>query len=395
LLALAPAGAAAAEEAWRYVVPPPGDPFEHPPLRALALSSEKPEDVVEKVAYRGQKRRYAQLRYGSPNSVRVTVVLDESGPGAVDLYVDANRNRRIEDRDKVEPSADRRTWRLPLNLAIVKGETTSYEPRAVVFRRGATGLTFSFAAAGYLAGRVRLDGREHAARRVDGDGNGLLTDPQDRLWIDLDDDGRWDPATEQFLYTPILAVGGQRYAVRSDTLGHRLELAALKGTGAMRLALKRPAAAKVAEISALLVGCDGSAISLSGEGETIVPIGEYRLEMVSIVLDDPSGGPRWSFVFSDRGGRRGEPVWRPVGPGATLALDPIGPLELHTGLSPDATARPGDLVECRPQLYTGDGLLIVTAGRGTATASTEGPTAAIALETSDGHRLASARSGFA
>jgi hypothetical protein len=32
-----------------------------------------------------------------------------------------------------------------------------------------------------------------AARRVDGDGNGLLADAQDRLWIDLNRDGRFDP----------------------------------------------------------------------------------------------------------------------------------------------------------------------------------------------------------
>src|SRR5262249_24668737 len=92
---------------WRFVLPVPGDPFEHAPFRALVLGRERPEDLVEKAAYRGDpaRRRYAQIRFGSPGSIRVTVVLDEVGPGDVDLYVDADRNRRIDDRDRVAPAA--------------------------------------------------------------------------------------------------------------------------------------------------------------------------------------------------------------------------------------------------------------------------------------------------
>ena len=39
------ADAGAAPAAWRYVVPPPGDAFESPPLRSIGLASEKPEDL--------------------------------------------------------------------------------------------------------------------------------------------------------------------------------------------------------------------------------------------------------------------------------------------------------------------------------------------------------------
>ncbi len=41
----------------------------------------------------------------------------------VDLYVDANRNRRIEPGDRLVAEADR-TWRTPLSVAVVEGETT-------------------------------------------------------------------------------------------------------------------------------------------------------------------------------------------------------------------------------------------------------------------------------
>ena len=128
---------------------------------SIGLASEKPEDLLVKVTFRGSRQRYAQLRYGSPSSVRVTIVLDEIGRGAADLYVDANRNRRIEAADRV--NGENRTWRLPLDLAIVEGETTRYERRACLFRLGATGITFSYAAAGYLGGQSRI--RRPLARR--------------------------------------------------------------------------------------------------------------------------------------------------------------------------------------------------------------------------------------
>jgi hypothetical protein len=72
-------------ESFRYVVPDPGKEFEHPPLRLLHLEAKKPDDVKESVRYRGSRQRYGQLRFGAPKSISVTVVLDDVGPGDVDL----------------------------------------------------------------------------------------------------------------------------------------------------------------------------------------------------------------------------------------------------------------------------------------------------------------------
>jgi hypothetical protein len=398
LALLGTAGPAAAGD-WRYVLPPPGDAFEHPPLRALALSRQKPEDVKETVRYRGGRQRYTQLRYGSPGSIRVTVVLDVVAPGDVDLYVDSNRNRRIEARDRV--TGEGRTWRLPMQVALVEGEVTNLTPRAAIFRLGATGLTFSFAAAGYLEGTVNVGGREHAARRTDGDGNGFLTDAQDRLWIDLDDDGRWDPTNEQFLYATILPLDGARYALRSDELGTRLAFEPLEGTGtvSLKLNLKRLAGApEVAEVHATLIGRDGSALGLSGEGERVtVPAGEYRVGTLTLALEDPSGGPRWSFIFSDNGGKP-DHRWYKVGKRAAVEIDPVGVLEMQTGVEADAKGlRAGDDLPLQPKLYTGDGLLINTCFRGTPTnpSGDDGPGAEIKLTGTDARSLDVARSGFA
>jgi hypothetical protein len=281
-------------------------------------------------------------------------------------------------------------------VAVVEGETTRTEPRAAVFRLGSTGLTLGFAAAGYLDGTVQLGGREHRARQTDGDGDGRLNGSEDALWIDRDDDGRWDPIAEQFLFSTILTVGSGRFAARSDEFGGRLVLEPLEGTGTVRLAPRR-LVAPIAELAAMLIGRDGSATMLAGaNAEATVPIGAYRLGTVTLALEDPAGGPRWGYVFSDLE-RRGEPVWYDVGKGATVAIDPLGPFDLSCRVEGAGPYRTGDDLRVQPRLYTGDGLLIVTCYRGSPTTpgSDDGPDAAIALVDATGKALGQARSGFA
>ena len=384
---------------WPFVLPKPDDPFEHPPLRALALSPTRPDDVRELVHYRGTRQRYAQIRYGSPGSVRITVVLDEASATDVDLYVDADRNRRIEVKDRVIASG--RTWRLPLAVAVVEGETTKLTPRAAIFRLGATGVTFSFAAAGFIEGTVNLAGQRHAARRTDGDGNGFFTDAQDRLWIDLNDDGRWDAAAEQFLYSSILSVAGARFALRSDELGTRLALETVEGTGVIKLKRNRPAGAPEAtSVEATLLGRDGSAVGATGDDQGVtVPAGEYRLGTLALSFADPHGGPKWSFIFSDNGGRP-EHTWYKIEKGQTVEIDPVGKLVLETGVEEkDKSVAAGDDIPLQPRLFTGDGLLINTCFRGSPTtpASHDGHRADITLRgaESGSQALAVAVSGFA
>jgi hypothetical protein len=404
---------------WRYVLPAVGDSFDHAPFRALVLSREKPEDLIEKVAYRGDpaRRRYTRIRFGSPSSTRVTVVVDSSASGEVELYADADRNLKVDDRDRVAaaPSSAggprrERIWRLPLDVALIENGAVRTVPRAVVFRLGASGQTLAYAAAGFLEGNITLGGRETkadnaqstetvAARRVDGDGNGLLADAQDRLWIDLNRDGRFDPSSEQFLYTSVLNLEGSRYVVLSDELGSRLAFKPLVGTGTFRLTFKghEPAnPTNAVEMHATAISRDGSVFAVTGSELANVPAGEYRLGTVTMALDDAKTGQRWSFVFSD-GGAKGQPRWYTVDKNAAVTIDPIGTPSFELTLKDQTRAvRSGDDVAVQPALYTGDGLLIVVAycGSPVSPAAQEILGARIALNTADGTTLATAHSGF-
>jgi hypothetical protein len=413
-------GSAAPPSEWHYIVPAQGDDFEHAPFRALVLSRQKPDELVEKAHYRGvpAERRYTQIRFGSPSSTRVTLVVDTLANGDVDLYADTARTLSIDDRDRVTPRALKegarreRIWQVPVAVAIVEQDAVKTIPRAVVLRLGASGQTLGYAAAGYFEGSVTLGGhdgaskvkqpaRTLAARRVDGDGSGLLADPQDRIWIDLNGDGKFDATSEQFLYNSVLNLEGERYVVLSDQLGTRLAFEPLLGTATLRLAIAPKAGAGATEargidVRATAVGRDGSVFALTGTEPATVPAGDYRVSDVTISLDDPTGGERWSFVFS-RGGVINPPRWYKAAKDALVTIDPIGAPRFEMELrDPAALTKRGDDVTLRPALYTGDGLLIVTAYRGNpvSPAMQEILSAVVKICDPTGQSLATAHSGF-
>src|SRR5262245_45935605 len=87
------AGAFGGVPAWRYVAGVRADAATRPVFRFVPLSGTKPADLREEVVYRGRGQKYAQVRYGSENSRRVVVVVDEVSRDEFDVYVDANRSR--------------------------------------------------------------------------------------------------------------------------------------------------------------------------------------------------------------------------------------------------------------------------------------------------------------
>ncbi len=119
---------------------------------------------------------------------------------------------------------------------------------------------------------------------------------------------------------------------------------------------------------------------------------------MTISLDDPRGGQRWSFIFSDNGAK-GEPRWYKVKKDGAVAIDPIGTPSFEISLNdkPAQRAKPGEDVNLQPLLYNGDGLLITVGYRGAPASPTlqEVLGAEVALRSADDHILATAHSGFA
>ena len=151
-------------------------------------------------------------------------------------------------------------------------------------------------------------------------------------------------------------------------------------------------------LNVLLVGRDGSAVGVRSLGETVeVPIGEYRVGMVTFRLADAQGGQEWSFVFSEPGGRD-DLTWYPVEKDAEVEIDPVGELDFQVGVGGDKTScAPGDRLSGSPKLFTQDGLLINIAFRGRSAPTWSSGTLAadLSLLTPTGQILDRATSGFA
>ncbi|HID23940.1 MAG TPA: hypothetical protein EYP14_16285, partial [Planctomycetaceae bacterium] len=178
-----------------------------PLFRGVPLTPRRPEDISVQVKLRNDRPLYAQFRYGSEDSTLVTVVVDRASGASFDLYVDVDRDRIVELEERVPEAGP--TRRVNLDAEFVQGEELRRVRRTVAFRLGRTGRTLSLATADLVRHRTQLAGRTVAVVRVDGDANGFFSDCRDRLWVDLNRDGRWDPLSEQFPYGPLVVLNGQ------------------------------------------------------------------------------------------------------------------------------------------------------------------------------------------
>lgn len=402
LLVWGPIGAALGAEpatkeraAFRYTKPPAGDPWEFASWRAFALEDTKPQDLVEKAHYRGTTRRYLELPYGSTSARPVLLVVDEQGPNAADLYADRNGDRIIETAERLDGRGN--AWRTEWNLVVDNADPPRSVTRALAFRLGRDGRTLQATSIGYCTGTLALGDKTMSVRRVDGDANGRLTDPRDRIWIDFDGNGQWDPFSEQLPFRPILTLADRRFALRGDELGERLLAEPILGAGSVKLDFRPPDEnAKILELSVAFVGDDGSAFTFEGAGPHTLPVGRYALTSVVIALADPKDQTPWQFVFSRLDSREPYP-WHTVSKDGSLAVDPIGlvqfQLELRDG---DAAITPGRTPTIEPRLTTPDGLILRACRVGSSQATfSDTARATIRLARSDGAVVGSADTGLA
>jgi len=325
-------------------------------------------------------------------------VLDHRSATAIDLYVDTGRDLEIGPRDLVPgdgPSYE-------ISLAVSTRDAEGHDelvPRQISIELGASGAILGTATLGWLEGQVELGGTSVRVLRRDGDSNGFFGDLRDQLWMDRDHSGDFAPLKELFVMQPILVLGDERFALRSDRLGTSLRFDRLEGAGRVRLALPGPNGVQredLVDLQVLLVGRDGSAVLAHAPGAaTEVPIGEYRLGMVTARLADPNEGQAWSYVFSSPDPET--PRWIAVAKDEDVTVDPLGALDLELWPSPGAALAPGDSLTLRPGLTTVDGLYINTAYRGReAPAFSFGAlNATIELVDARGIVLTSGTSGFA
>jgi hypothetical protein len=178
---------------------------------------------------------------------------------------------------------------LPIRVAIPFGAGRSHDRTVLVRRRGDR---LSYAVRGFTTGTVTVDGKPIAALLVDGNADGCFDGAgADRIWLDLDGDGRFDPFTEQFPIGAALKISGSTVLVRPDADGLAVEVRERpKVSGSLLVRLDRIAGAEVVDVEAQYVSEFGELVIVQqADRPTATPIGRYRLNSLSFTLADDQG----------------------------------------------------------------------------------------------------------
>jgi hypothetical protein len=239
--------------------------------------------------------RYGLLPVGDvPEGGLLLVWLPRADPPL--LWIDADGDERLKPDERFLVKGDR--LEVPIRAAFEYEQGVQREPRTVILRRSALG-GWQYAARGYRQGRLVVGPREHAAILIDGNANGRFDDAgEDRIWIDQDDDGRFDPFLERFPLGRTMRVGDEVYAIRADRGGAQVRAQPRsKDRGVLRLALGVEGA-KVRSFGASLVSDIGELVRLEALDEPhSLPVGAYRFASLQLELEKADENC-WRYTFS-------------------------------------------------------------------------------------------------
>lgn len=309
-------------------------------------------------------------------------------PATSALWLDADGDGRLTraERFEVKPGAT-------LAVAVTIAAAVPVR-RTVLVRPGLLGGGPRYTVRGCMAGTLNLAGKAVRTLLIDGNADGCFDAAgTDRVWIDLDGDGRFDPVAEQFPLGSPIRVGGTSYTVASDPWARSVAAHERDPRlGRLRLALGGPApAGKVVAVSASLVGETGELVTVQAlDAPAEAPVGRYRVAGLTLELADDSGRV-WSYTF--RGGRAGA---IDVAPAGEARADLLDGLALDVATDAHGGTGPGGEIDTTPHLRLASGLYLAacTTRLGDAVRGQE-RTASVVLKAPDGAALDRVVSGFA
>src|SRR5262245_18446649 len=172
------------------------------------------------------------------------------------------------------------------------------QERSVLLRKRGEGV--AWAVRGYTTGTISVGGKQIAAVLTDGDADGCFDGAgADRIWLDLDGDGKFDPLTEQFPLGNAIPANGTPLLVRPrpDGLGVQARERPSE-TGTLKVEIPRLPKAEVVELSANYVSEFGELVVVKAADKPLtLPAGKYRVDSVQLKLAD-ADGKVWRYSFS-------------------------------------------------------------------------------------------------
>ena len=225
--------------------------------------------------------------------------------------------------------------------------------RTLLIRKRGDGVAYGVR--GYTEGSVRLGGKRVAALLIDGDADGCFDGAgADRVWLDLDGNGKFDPLTEQFALGTIVNHAGVSFLIRPRPDGLAVAVNERPAAfGTLAFSVSKQPGAPVVELSAQLVSEWGELVTVKHADKPLsVPIGKYRIDSVALKLAGQDG-KTWHYGFSAADSVYGIEIAK----GALTRHGLLANLQMTVSL--DSTAGiAGGSVLIHPQLATADRLFM-------------------------------------
>jgi hypothetical protein len=248
-----------------------------PRYRQLALG-DKPARPLVGAPEVGKGMWFTLARVGSSPESGVSVVWQSD---AQTIWLDADGDGKLIPAER-HPFAQK-TIELPATIRV--GNTSL--SRTLIFKRG-SGTTLYGAVRGYTRGKLRLGDKDYDAALTDGDADGCFDSPgSDRIWIDLNGDGQFDPAGEQFPLGSPIKVDGRLFLIQPDPTGTVVRVRERGSeTGRLQANIPLMPGAALQQLEASVVSEFGEMTVVNSTEPVSLPVGKYRVESLTIVASD-------------------------------------------------------------------------------------------------------------
>ncbi|MBO0701125.1 MAG: hypothetical protein J2P46_22200, partial [Zavarzinella sp.] len=299
------------------------------------------------------------------------------------LWLDADGDGRFATGERHTLGKDP----VEVRVAFAVGEASV--TRTVVLKRRGDGL--AYAVRGYTAGSVTLGGKAYAALLTDGDADGCFDSATaDRIWIDLDGDGKFDPLTEQFPLGAPLAHGGTSFLLRPDAGGTRVEVRERPTeAGTVRLTVSRLPKSEVVELTAQLVSEWGELVTVERPDHPHpLPAGRYRIDSARLRIK-AADGDVWTYQLAGTGA-----LVLTVEKGKETAFDLTAGVRVKVDVGARGPAKAGEAVRVRPDVVTKAGLYMTECSATGITGRASPIQATIKLAGPGSEAVAEVQSGF-
>jgi hypothetical protein len=257
--------------------------------RPLVMTSDRPQTLSPgQTIPKGSL--FSSWKVGSAASQSFSVVWNSQTKA---FWIDLNRDGSFSSGEK---------WTLgpkPIEIPLSVDERSRI---GLVRHRGEVPL---IAIRGYIESQINIEGKPFKVYLLDGDADGCFHHVGiDRLWMDINRDGRIDSLVETFFLGSGIDIGGNLYLLKTNGMGDKIEiLRRPKNVGSVRIDLIQGAKVRPRELVLNLVSEWGEWVQLRqiDKIETL-PVGRYWVVDLEFQLDD-GDQETWSYHFSSTGNK--------------------------------------------------------------------------------------------